>query len=207
MSENSILQSAHIPSDAQIGQYCVMENDVRIGKRCTIENHVVIYPNTVIGDEVSIQNHAVVGKPPIRGKRSVQRLSPDSDNPARIESGVRISAHAIIYNLTSIADSVLTADSAAGCTRASFDWQRDDFERSVTIENDTVIRQRTKLETACYITAYSELGNNCFIAPMAASSNDAFLGRTEERFGKYRGKLLSKTAEGSVLELLYFPVL
>ena len=59
--------------------------------------------------------------------------------------------------------------------------------RSITIENDTNIRCRTKLETGCYITAYSEVGNDCFIAPMVMTSNDNYLGRTKERFKHYKG--------------------
>lgn len=186
MPDNFIVQTSELPVGLQIGKFCVIESKVSIGNDCIIGNHVVIYPGTIIGDNVTIQDHSIIGKPPIRGKRSVQRLKPDRDRPARIGSGVRIGAHAIIYNQIDIADFVLIADSAVLRERVTV-GEETIVGRSVTIENDTNIGKRTKLETGCYITAYSNVGNNCFIAPMVMTSNDNFLGRTKERFDKYKG--------------------
>jgi UDP-2-acetamido-3-amino-2,3-dideoxy-glucuronate N-acetyltransferase len=186
MPDNYIAQTSDLPAGLKIGKFCVIERNVHIGTGCTIGNHVVIYPGTIIGDNVTIEDHSIIGKPPIRGKRSVQRLKPDQDRPARIGSGVRIGAHAIIYNQTDISDFVLIADSAVLRERVTV-GEETIVGRSVTVENDTNIGKRTKLETGCYITAYSKLGNNCFIAPMVMTSNDNFLGRTKERLDKYKG--------------------
>lgn len=59
--------------------------------------------------------------------------------------------------------------------------------RGVTIENLTKIGKKCKLETGCYITVYSEIEDYCFIAPNVTTSNDNFLGRTEERFKHFKG--------------------
>ncbi len=186
MSDNFIAQKSELPACLHIGKFCVIERNVHIGNDCTFGNHVVVYPGTIIGDKVAIQDHSIIGKPPIHGKRSVQRLNPDRERPARIGSGVRVGAHAVIYNQTDIADFVLIADSAVIRERVTV-GEETIVGRSVTIENDTIVGKRTKLETGCYITAYSELGNNCFIAPKVMTSNDNFLGRTKERFDKYKG--------------------
>jgi len=59
--------------------------------------------------------------------------------------------------------------------------------RGVTVENHVLIGKRCKLESNCYITAYSNLEDYVFIAPGVLTSNDNFLGRTEERFKHFKG--------------------
>lgn len=59
--------------------------------------------------------------------------------------------------------------------------------RGVAVENDCTVGERCKLETNCYITAYSELGNYVFIAPCAVTTNDNYMGRSKERFDKFKG--------------------
>jgi acetyltransferase-like isoleucine patch superfamily enzyme len=44
-----------------------------------------------------------------------------------------------------------------------------------------------KLETNVYLAAYSEVEDRCFIAPGVLTSNDNFIGRTEERFKHFKG--------------------
>jgi UDP-2-acetamido-3-amino-2,3-dideoxy-glucuronate N-acetyltransferase len=59
--------------------------------------------------------------------------------------------------------------------------------RGASVENDCMVGSKCKLETNCYITAYSNLGNEVFVAPGVVTSNDNFMGRTRERFAKMRG--------------------
>jgi len=49
-----------------------------------------------------------------------------------------------------------------------------------------------KRESECYITAYSELEDYVFIAPGVMTSNDNYLGRTEERFKHFKGITVKK---------------
>jgi len=81
---------------------------------------------------------------------------------------------------------VLVADGAAVRERVSI-GDRTIIGRGVTIENDCTIGSFVKIETGAYITAYSVLENRVFIAPMVATSNDRFIGRTEERFKHFKG--------------------
>lgn len=66
--------------------------------------------------------------------------------------------------------------------------------RGVTIENKVRVGSRCKLETEAYITALSEIGDGCFIAPEVTFTNDNFLGRTKERFKFHRGVTMHRGA-------------
>ena len=53
--------------------------------------------------------------------------------------------------------------------------------RGSLIENDTTIGARTQIQAGAYITAYSTLEEDVFIAPCVVTTNDNFMGRTEKR--------------------------
>ena len=59
--------------------------------------------------------------------------------------------------------------------------------RSVTVENDTEIGSRTKIQSGAYVTAYVVIEEDCFIAPMVVTTNDNYMGRTQERFKHLKG--------------------
>jgi len=186
MPDSYISPAAKVAPDCTIGRYCVISDGVQVGAGCEIANHVVIYPGTVIGEETIIQDHTVIGKPPLRGSISAVQRRHDTAEPAHIGSRVCIGAQVVIYNQTSIGDSVLCGDTAAVRERVTV-GENTIIGRLVTVENDTVIGCRCKLETGSYITAYSELGDDCFIAPMVMTANDNFIGRTKERFKYFKG--------------------
>ena len=59
--------------------------------------------------------------------------------------------------------------------------------RGAAIENRCRIGRRCKLETNAYITGSSELEDYVFVAPMVTTSNDNYMGRSEERRKHYKG--------------------
>jgi hypothetical protein len=59
--------------------------------------------------------------------------------------------------------------------------------RNVSVENFVKIGNRNKFETNSYITAYSEIGDYCFVAPCTATSNDNYMARDKERFNHFKG--------------------
>jgi acetyltransferase-like isoleucine patch superfamily enzyme len=64
------------------------------------------------------------------------------------------------------------------------------------------IGQKTKIQSGSYITAYTTIGENCFIAPMVTTTNDNFMGRTEDRFKHIKGATIHNGARvggGSIL--------
>ena len=74
--------------------------------------------------------------------------------------------------------------------------------RGSLIENDTTVGALTKIQAEAYITAYSTLEENVFIAPCVVTSNDNFMGRTERRHELIEGPTIRRGARvgaGAVL--------
>ena len=69
--------------------------------------------------------------------------------------------------------------------------------RGSLVENDTTIGALTKIQADAYITAYSTLEENVFIAPCVVTTNDNFMGRTERRHELIRGPDRSAAARAS----------
>jgi len=63
-----------------------------------------------------------------------------------------------------------------------------------TVENDTRIGSYTKIQTGSYITAYMEIEDKVFIAPMVTTTNDNYMGRTEKRFKYIKGATVRRGA-------------
>lgn len=167
------------------GANVVIGDEVSFGEDVIIGNNVVIYDGTVIGSNVIIQDNVVIGKQPTRAKASIL---PETKQlpPTIIGSGVTMGTSSIVYANATIGDEVFIADLATIRERVTV-GERTIVGRGVAIENDCTVGKRCKLETNCYITAYSELGDNVFIAPCVVTTNDNYMARTKERFGKFKG--------------------
>ena len=66
--------------------------------------------------------------------------------------------------------------------------------RGSLVENDTTIGARTKIQADAYITAYSTLEEDVFIAPCVVTTNDNFMGRTERRHDLIEGPTIRRGA-------------
>jgi acetyltransferase-like isoleucine patch superfamily enzyme len=66
--------------------------------------------------------------------------------------------------------------------------------RGSLIENDTSVGALTKIQAGAYITAYSVLEEEVFIAPCVVTTNDDFMGRTEERKALLKGPTIRRGA-------------
>ena len=62
------------------------------------------------------------------------------------------------------------------------------------VENDSVLGARVKLQANAYITAYSLLEDDVFIAPCVVTTNDNFMGRTERRKELMKGPTIRRRA-------------
>lgn len=189
---NFIDPSVQTDSSVKVGYYSVIEKDVKLGKNVVIGNRVTIHEGTVIGDNTTIADGAVVGKPPKPAKTSTVKLS-DSIPALEIGEDVTIGANCVIYRGAKIGSSTLIADLAS---------VRENVEignyvivgRGVTVENYVTIGDRTKIQSNSYITAYTTLEEQVFIAPCVTTTNDNFMGRTEERSDKIKGAIVKKGA-------------
>jgi acetyltransferase-like isoleucine patch superfamily enzyme len=126
----------------------------------------------------------------MRSKRSIfqdeKKLS-----PAEIGEECLIGAQVVIYAGCSLGSHVLVADGAAIREDVTV-GEYTIVGRLSTIENKSRVGKKCKLETGSYITAYSDIGDYCFIAPMVTTTNDNFLGRSQERFKHFKGVTVRK---------------
>jgi acetyltransferase-like isoleucine patch superfamily enzyme len=66
--------------------------------------------------------------------------------------------------------------------------------RGSLVENDTTVGDRTKIQADAYVTAYSILEEDVFIAPRVITTNDNFMGRTEKRHALRKGPTIRRGA-------------
>lgn len=183
-------KSAKVASDVRLGSFCVVGENVHIGPGCVIGNGVIIHPDTQIGTNVRIDDNSVLGKLPMRAANTA--VTKEQALPQLvIGDNCIIGTSVVIYRGCKIGNKVLVADLASVRENVSV----GDFTivgRGVTIENFCEIGSYCKLETNVYLTAYSKIEDRVFIAPCVATSNDNYVGRTEERFKHFKGVTVRK---------------
>ncbi|MBN1291170.1 MAG: N-acetyltransferase [Candidatus Latescibacteria bacterium] len=182
----SIHSSAQIGDNVEIGLFTVIEANVIIGVGCNIGHHAVIHAGTMVGNGVRIDDHAVIGKKPVAARRSKTTEAGRELEPLVIGENCIIGTGAIVYAGAILGKGVLVADTAS----VREDVTIGDYTiigRNVTIENKVTVGARCKVMTDAYICAFSEIGDDCFIAPCVATSNDNYAGRWKERTKYYKG--------------------
>lgn len=168
-----------------VGEGVMIAAGVVIGSNCRIGHHVVIHADTKVGNDVRIDDQATLGKLPMRAANSAttkeQELPPLSVGDLCI-----VGTGVVLYRGATIDAKVLMADL---CTvRENVSVGRGTIVgRGVTIENFCAVGRYCKLESECYLTAYSTLEDRVFVAPGVVTSNDNFVGRTAERFKHFKG--------------------
>ena len=164
-----------------------------------IAETAVVYPGTVIGEDVVIGDHAVIGKQPALGRKSTARR--DELPPLQVGDGTRILAGAVVFAGTELGRNVIVGDQA--CVRERCTLGEDVVVgRGSLVENDTTVGARTRIQANAYVTAYSELEEDVFIAPCVVTTNDNFMGRTEQRLELMKGPTIRRGARiggGAVL--------
>ena len=200
MDQRSIHSSASIGDDTTFGQFVVIEEDVIIGSGCRIGHHVVIRRGSRIGDAVQIGDHSIIGQQPMKAANSAVSTGHAQSGP-HLSNRVRVGSHSILYAGCQLSEDVFVADLATVREQVTI-GQRTIVGRGVAIENQCTIGSHCKLETNAYISAYSEIGDRVFVAPGVLTSNDNFIGRTEERFEHFKGAILkdgSRVGVGAVV--------
>ncbi|WP_316570473.1 DapH/DapD/GlmU-related protein [Neobacillus sp. YIM B06451] len=189
---NYIDPSAFLGSDVSVGHFTVIEKDVRIGSGAVIGNRVTIHEGTIIGENTTVADGAVLGKPPKPGKTSTVKLT-GTLPPLELADDVTIGANCVVYRGAKIGPGTLIADLASVRENVEI-GEAVIVGRGVTVENYVKIGTRTKIQSNSYITAYTTLEDHVFIAPCVTTTNDNFMGRTEERFDKIKGAYVKKGA-------------
>ena len=151
----------------------------------------IVYEGTVLGEGGRVLEHAVVGKQPSLGAKSTARREPLP--PAKIGDGTVISTGAIVFAGSTIGANCIVGDQS--CIRERVELADDCvLGRGSLIENDTTVGTGTRIQAEAYITAYSTLEEDVFIAPCVVTTNDNFMGRTERRKELMKGPTIRRSA-------------
>ena len=146
----------------------VLPRDIEIG------GNVVIHGGVQFGSGVRIQDGAIVGKALVLSRQSQAELrEPD---PTVIGDGVTIAAQALIVAGASIASGAFIGDQTQIRERARI-GNDTAVGRGSSIDNDVVIGDRVRIQTGCYVTAFSIVEDDVFIGPGVFTYNDNAMGR------------------------------
>jgi acetyltransferase-like isoleucine patch superfamily enzyme len=156
-----------------------------------IAETAVVYPGTVIGEGCKILDYAVVGKQPTLSPRSTAKR--EELPPLELGAGTIVSTGAVVFAGTTLGERAIVGDQACVRERCRIG---DDvvIGRGSLVENDTSIGTLTKIQAHAYITAYSLLEDNVFVAPCVVTTNDNFMGRTERRHELVKGPTIRRGA-------------
>jgi acetyltransferase-like isoleucine patch superfamily enzyme len=150
-----------------------------------------VYEGTILGDGVRVLENAVVGKQPSLGASSTAKREPLP--PARIGDGTVISTGAIVFAGSTVGAGCIVGDQS--CIRERVELADNCIlGRGSLIENDTTVGAGTRIQAEAYITAYSTLEEDVFIAPCVVTTNDNFMGRTEKRKALMKGPTIRRGA-------------
>src|SRR3954467_8702974 len=176
-----------------------------------IHSTAIVYPGTVLGEGVKVLEYAVVGKQPTLSPRSTAKRAPRAPArpprageplpPAEIGAGTIVSTGAVVFAGTTVGERVILGDQSCVRERCTIG---DDvvIGRGSLVENDTAVGARTKIQAHAYVTAYSLLEDDVFIAPCVVTTNDNYMGRTEKRLELMKGPTIRRGARvggGAVL--------
>jgi acetyltransferase-like isoleucine patch superfamily enzyme len=167
--------------------------------KAEIHPTAIVYPGTILGEGVKVMENAVVGKQPALSPRSTAKRDPLQ--PTVIGAGTIVSTAAVVFAGSTIGARVILGDQS--CVRERVTVGDDVvLGRGSLIENDTTVGALTTIQAAAYITAYSTLEEHVFIAPCVVTTNDNWMGRTEQRHARIKGPTIRRGARvggGAVL--------
>jgi acetyltransferase-like isoleucine patch superfamily enzyme len=163
-----VLQPSERAPGLLLGDGVELPDGVELG------GNVVIHAGTVIGDGVRIQDNVVLGKPVVLGSRSsASRERPD---PLVVGPGAAVCAGAVVLAGARIGARAVIGDQAHVRERAEIGLEAV-VGRGSAIDNDVRIGARVRIQSGCYITAYSTIEDDVFVAPGVTTTNDHTMAR------------------------------
>jgi acetyltransferase-like isoleucine patch superfamily enzyme len=151
-----------------LGERVLLPPTVQIG------GNVVIHEGTVIGGEARIQDGAVIGKPLALGQRSA--ASRQTPAPAEVGAGATVCAGAVVVEGAVVGDGAVIGDQAHVRERAVI-GEQSVLGRGSAVDNDVRVGARVRIQTGCYLTAFSVVEDDVFVAPGVTLTNDDTMGR------------------------------
>jgi acetyltransferase-like isoleucine patch superfamily enzyme len=148
--------------------------NVELPDDAVVGGHVVVHSGVQLGPGVSLGDHCVVGKPPAL---SVRSTAPRADpGPAVLGAGVTLGAGAVVAAGAWLGERVVVADQAHVRERVEIGAESL-VGRAASVENDVRIGARVRMQTGAYVTAWSVVEDDVFVAPGVFLTNDPTAGR------------------------------
>jgi acetyltransferase-like isoleucine patch superfamily enzyme len=151
-----------------LGENVVLPESVRLGA------HVVIHDGTIVGEGCEIQDGAVLGKAPKLGRRST--ASRELPPPLVLGAGAAVCCGAVVFAGARLGDEAIVGDQAFVRERAMI-GAGTVIGRGSAIDNDVTIGERVRVQTSCYITAFSVIEDDVFVGPTVMTTNDDTMAR------------------------------
>jgi UDP-2-acetamido-3-amino-2,3-dideoxy-glucuronate N-acetyltransferase len=152
-----------------LGEGVVLPGDVDLG------GNVIIHAGTRVGAGVVLQDGCVVGKPAALGPHTSSRTGADLP-PAVLGEGAIVGAGAVVLAGAEIGAGAVVADQAHVRERTTIGAETV-VGRAASVENDVRVGARVRMQTGAYVTAWSLVEDDVFIAPGVMLTNDPTAGR------------------------------
>ena len=146
----------------------------------------------MLGEGVRVLEHAVVGKQPSLGARSTAKREPLP--PAVIGDGTVVSTGAIVFAGLAIGARVHRRRPVVHPRARRARRRLRPRSRLADRERHDGRRAARASRPDAYVTAYSTLEEDVFIAPCVVTTNDNFMGRTEKRKELMKGPTIRRGA-------------
>lgn len=136
--------------------------------------HVVIHAGTRLGAGVRILDGAVLGKPLVLAAQSRASRAPLA--PLEVGDGATVGAGSVVLAGTRIGARVVIGDQAHVRERAVV-GEGSLVGRGSAIDCDVTLGARVRVQTGCYLTAFSVVEDDVFVAPGVVTTNDPTMAR------------------------------
>src|SRR4051794_11066857 len=151
-------------------------DDVELPDDAEIGANVVIHDGVQLGGGVCIQDAAIVGKALVLGRQSRAKLR-DAE-PTVVGNEATIAAQVVVVAGASIGAGAFIGDQSHVRERARI-GRDTTVGRGSAIDNDVEIGQRVRIQSGCYVKAYSTVEDDVFIGPGVFTYNDNAMGRND----------------------------
>jgi acetyltransferase-like isoleucine patch superfamily enzyme len=168
------LESLMTLKPSELAPGLMLGEGAEIGDGAEIGAHVVIHAGTSIGANCVIQDGAVVGKPVVLAKRS--SAAGRETGRASLAAGAKVLSGAVVFAGAELADGVIVGDHALVRERAVVGADSVVGGNSL-VDNDVEIGERVKIQSNCYVTAFTTIEDDVFVAPGVTTTNDNTMGR------------------------------
>ncbi len=153
----------------------VLGDGVKLGEGVKLGANVVVHSGTEVGDGCELGDGVILGKEPKLSKYSTASSEATPD-PLRLGSGAVICAGAVVFANARIGSDTIVGDQAHVRERTEI-GQATVIGRGTAVDNDVKVGDRVRVQSNCYLTAYSVVEDDVFVGPGVVMTNDHTMGR------------------------------